>query len=265
MRNLFDLLARTHRWLLFLVLWGIALSWMNTTYSHHRTAFANWSLRASGSWLDAVGNAQNWSHLSESNRLVMLENARLRAELEALKEDGPFSWKTGYAEVLRSPGWSGTPWMVVNAGGREGLRPGAGVLSVGFAAGRVVDTTAHEGLVLSLTHPEAQWSVRIGRHGQAGRLVSVPGDVRHAQVLDIPWAQLVLPGDTVMTTGFDGVFPADVPVGFVEDVLGNEADEFQTVVVKLGADYPGSRHVVWLNNPRNARLDSMFHASSSRP
>ena len=32
----------------------------------------------------------------------------------------------------------------------------------------VVDTTAHEGLVLSLTHPEAQWSVRMGRHGQRG-------------------------------------------------------------------------------------------------
>ena len=46
-------------------------------------------------------------------------------------------------------------------------------------------------------------------------------------MLDIPWAQLVLPGDTVTTTGFDGVFPADVPVGTVEDVLGNEADEFK--------------------------------------
>ena len=57
-----------------------------------------------------------------------------------------------------------------------------------------------------------------------------------------------------MTTGFDGVFPADVPVGMVEDVLGNEADEFQTVVVFLGANYPGARHVVGLNIRATAGL-----------
>ena len=155
--------------------------------------------------------------------------------------------------------------MVLNRGGQDGLEPGAGVLSLGFAAGRVVDTTAQESLVLTLSHPEAQWSVRLGQDGQAGRLVARDGDVRRANVLDIPWAQLVLPGDTVTTTGFDGVFPADVPVGTVEDVLGNEADEFQTVVVQLGANYPGSRHVVWLDNPRNARLDSLSNATTPSP
>ena len=75
----------------------------------------------------------------------------------------------------------------------------------------------------------------------------------------------MLPGDTVTTTGFDGVFPADVPVGTVEDVLGNEADEFQTVVVQLGANYLGSRHVVWLDNPRNVRLDSLSNATTPSP
>ena len=265
MRNLFALLARTHRWLLFLALWGVALGWMNTTYSHHRTALAGWSLRASGSWLNAAGNVQEWTHLSESNRLVMLENARLRAELESLKDRRTAPWQTGDASVLRSPGWNGSPWMVLNRGGRDGLAPGAGILSQGFAAGRIVDTTAQESLVLTLTHDEAQWSVRIGRSGQAGRLVAKAGDVRRASVLDIPWSQLVLPGDTVMTTGFDGVFPADVPVGMVEDVLGNEADEFQMVVVSLGANYPGARHVVWLEHPRNGRLDSLSSAPSNTP
>lgn len=265
MRNLFALLARTHRWLLFLALWGAALTWMNTTYSHHRTALAGWSMRASGSWLDAAGMVSDWTHLSESNRLVMLENARLRAELETLKERRASAWQTGDASVLRSPGWNGSPWMVLNRGGRDGLAPGSGVLSQGFAAGRIVDTTSRESLVLTLAHADAQWSVRIGREGQAGRLVARPGDVRRASVLDIPWSQLVLPGDTVMTTGFDGVFPADVPVGTVEDVLGNEADEFQTVVLTLGADYPGTRHVVWLENTRNERLDSLSSAPTNMP
>ena len=46
--------------------------------------------------------------------------------------------------------------MVLNRGGQDGLAPGAGVLSLGHAAGKIVDTTAHESLVLTLTHPDAQ-------------------------------------------------------------------------------------------------------------
>ena len=142
----------------------------------------------------------------------------------------------------------------LNRGGRDGLTLGAGILSQGFAAGRIVDTTAHESLVLTLTHDEAQWSVRMGRSGQAGRLLAKEGDVRRASVLDIPWSQLVLPGDTVMTTGFDGVFPADVPVGMVEDVLSNEAD-VPNGGGFAGCQLSGARHVVWLEHPRNGRLD----------
>ena len=265
MRNLFALLARTHRWLLFLLIWGLALGWMNSTYSHQRTALSKWSLHASGSWLDAAGNVQDWTHLAESNRLVMLENARLRSELESLKARSREPWKASSARVLRTPGWNGSPWMVLGCGGRDGAMPGSGILSLGFAAGKIVDTTAHESLVLSLAHPKAQWSVRMGQRGQAGRLVARDGEVRTALVKDIPWAQLVLPGDTVMTTGFDGVFPPDIPVGVVEDVLGTEADEFQTAVVSLGANYPASRHVIWLNQGRQSRIDSLSNSSNLAP
>ena len=218
-----------------------------------------------GSWLNAMGNVQSWTQLEEANAKVMLENARLRAELESLKEARSGPWTSGSARVLRSPGWGGSPWMVVNRGGRDGLRPGSGVLSLGFAAGQIVDTTSFESLVLTVVHPEAQWSVRLGRRGQAGRMVAVKASSTECQVMDIPKAQLVLPGDTVFTTGFDGVFPADVPVGFIVDVIGDAAEEFQTALVELGANFPTTRHVVWVNQQRAARLDSLILANTARP
>ena len=247
------------------MLWGVALGWMNTTYSHHRTALSGWSMRMTGSWMNTAGDFQEWKQLEASNTRIMLENARLRAELESLKEARSGPWRSGSAGVLRSPGWGGSPWMVLNRGGRDGATPGAGVLSMGHAAGLIVDTTAKESLVLTLTHPEAQWSVRLGRSGQAGRLVSVKGSVTQGLVMDVPRAQLVLPGDTVMTTGFDGVFPADVPVGLVSDIVSDEADEFQTVEVSFGANFPRSRHVVWLAQPRNQRLDSLIRVNTAQP
>ena len=241
------------------------MMWMNTTYSHHRTALSRWSLRLSSSWIHAVGDIQGWAQVRESNQWVMLENARLRAELEALKSNNREDWSSAASKILRSPGWDASPWMVIDQGGRDGLRPHAAVLSMGHAAGKIVDTTAHESLVLTLAHPKAQWSVRIGRQGASGRLLAQPGNVRKARVFDIPWSQLVLPGDTVLTTGFDGVFPADIPVGQVEDVLGDESDEFQTVVVALGANYPSARNVICVQSRRNARLDSLKLTTPAAP
>ena len=264
MRNLIELLARIHRWLLFVAVWAGALAWMNSTYGHHRTLMARWSMRFTQSWMAGVGQWHDWETLSESNQLVMLENARLRAELEAIKSRQANAWETSHANVLRSPGWDNSPWMVLDRGGRDGLAPGDAVLSMGHAGGKVVDTTAHEALVLTLTHPNAQWSVRVGKRGEAGRLMARPGDVHFAILTDVPRAQLALPGDTVMTTGFDGVFPADVAVGLVEDALGGKGDEFQTLLVKLGANYPQSRHVLWLHSDQTIRIDALTE-NTQRP
>ena len=232
--------------------------WMKTTYGHHRTLMARWSMRFSQSWMSVANQWQDWKTMSESNQLVMIENARLRAEVEGLKANQAGAWDSKPVRVLRSPGWNQTPWMVIDQGGQDGIEPGDAVLSMGHAAGKVVDTTAHESLVLTLTHPNAQWSVRLGRNGESGRLVERPGDVRHALLMDVPRAQLALPGDTVLTTGFDGVFPADAPVGIVEDVLGNGAEEFQTLLIRLGANYLKSRHVMCLHADQIQRINQLL-------
>ena len=104
----------------------------------------------------------------------------------------------------------------------------------------------------------------MGRQGQAVRLLARKGDVRHASVMDVPLAQLVLPGDTVLTTGHDGVFPADIPVGTVEDVARSGADEFQSLTVTLGANFPASRHVVCLASERNVRVDELLNTQPSQ-
>ena len=157
--------------------------------------------------------------------------------------------------------------MVLNRGGTGwGLRQAQALLSMGHAAGtQVVDTTAHESLVLTLTHPEGPMERAVGANHGASWTARVHQRIVWSVglVMDVPRAQLVLPGDTVMTTGFDGVFPADVPVGLVSDIVeGDEADEFQTVVIALGAQYLSARHVTWLQSARTARIDSLSNPSS---
>ena len=130
MRNLFALLARTHRWLRFIKFWGIELGWMNTTYSHHRTALSGWSMRMTGSWINTAGDLQEWTQLEASNARIMLENARLRPNsnlsksnvpihgnpavqvcFEALGGEGPPGWSsTVVGKMARHPARASSPW-----------------------------------------------------------------------------------------------------------------------------------------------------------
>ena len=264
MRNLIALLARHHRWLLFIGIWALAIAWMSSTYSHHRTALAQWSMRISGSWLDFVGQFKSYDELSDSNDMLVHENALLRSELESLKEQGTNRWEAKTARVLRSPGWNGSPWMVLDRGRTDGVFVGAPILSNGHAAGKIVQVTEHEALVLTLTHPNTEWSVRMGPQGKAARLLPLSGESEIVSV-EVAYTETIDVGDVVVTTGFDNVFNADIPVGKVIDVQEGAGDEFQIAIVELGANYLKARHVMWLHNNRRLRMDSLNLQMNQEP
>lgn len=221
-------------------------------------------MKISGSWLDLVGRFQSYGELSESNDMLAQENAMLRSELEGLKEQGTNDWEANTARVLRSPGWNGSPWMVLDRGRQDGAFEGAPVLSNGHAAGKIIQVTDEEALVLTLTHPNTQWSVRMGRKGKATRLLPMSGEFETVAV-EVSYTDTVDLGKIVVTTGFDGVFPADIPIGKVIDVKRSEGDEFQTAIVELGATYLESREVMWLNNDRRLRMDSINVQMNQEP
>ena len=79
-------------------------------------------------------------------------------------------------------------------------------------------------------------------------------------MVDISKSSLILPGDEVYTTGFQGIFPADILVGEIKKVSVTEADDFKTVEVKLGVDYNSIRFVEFLTDKRISRSDSLINS-----
>ena len=134
------------------------------------------------------------------------------------------------------------------------------MLDKGHLAGKVIKVTDHEALVFPVTHKHIEWSVRIGNKGAVGRLVWDGVDLTIAHVVDIAKSSLVLPGDEVYTTGFQGVFPSDILVGEVVKVAVTEADDFKTVIVNLGVDYSSIRFVEFLTDKRILTSDSLINS-----
>ena len=253
---------------LFVLLEIIALGWIASTHAHPRGSIASIGMKMSSSWTETLGRMMYLKDLKTTNVSLLMENARLRTENINLQKPNvpdtepaslnPEVWKSIPAEIIRYSSDFKNNILVANRGRLSGVLPGMGMLDNGKIAGLVTEVTEHESLVLPIIHLHTQWSVRLGNEGAIGRMVWSGQGTEYATLKDIPLSELILPGDPVVTTGFQGTFPSGLEVGKVEEVLVTPADKFQSVTVKLGADYKHIHYVEFLMNSSAGIVDSLI-------
>ena len=273
MRNLFNLLIKNHRLVIFIILEIIALNWLVNTHSIHNSRMSAIVIKYSDTWIETLGQINTFNSVKEQNQSLNIENSRLRTELLRVKKYVPNHHKTQKAKLFDTSIWVSTPaeiirmsthfsnnLLIANKGKIDGVVKGSGMLDNGHLAGKVIEVTNNECLVFPIIHRNIEWSVRIGKEGAIGRLVWDGEDINTAEVIDISKSALILPGDEVFTTGFQGVFPPDILVGEIKKVTVTEADDFKTVIVKLGVDYSSIRFVEFLTDKRITKSDSLLNS-----
>ena len=253
---------------LFVLIEMIALNWIASTHAHPRGSIASIGMKMSSSWSETVGRMIHFKDLKTSNVSLLMDNARLRTEnMNFQKTNLPdasyvlinnASWESIPAEIIRYSSEFNNNVLVANRGRSSGIAPGMGMLDKGGIAGLVTEVTEHEALVLPIIHSNTQWSVRLGNEGSIGRLIWSGQGTEYATLKDIPLTELIIPGDPVVTTGFQGTFPSGLVVGKVEEVLVTQVDKFQSVTVKLGADYKHIHYVEFLKNTNSEVVDSLI-------
>ena len=274
MRNLLNLLIVNHRLVLFVVLEICALNWMVSTHAMHNNRMSNVGIECSNSWLDMVGHFETYSEVMSENKSLNEEIARLRTQNIKLSSLTPLVLDSAALEGIDSRAWTSTPGEIIrmtnnlndnllvgNKGLNDGIIVGSGVLDGGCLTGKVVQATDGECLIFPVIHRNVEWSVRIGKTGAHGRLVWDGEDLNKAKVVDIVKSSIVMPGEKVYTTGYQGLFPTDILVGEVVKVEVSVANDFKTVIIKLGTDYRSIRYVEFLTDLTASSADSLINTS----
>ncbi len=133
--------------------------------------------------------------------------------------------------------------ILLDRGRRDGIREGMPVESGDGLIGRVVEAEPSWASVELLTDPNFDVGVRIVRSGDGG-LASGRGPGRDLDVSYIELETVVIPGETVVTSGFAGsTFPAGLLVGTVTDVEPDAVRGAQRVTVHPAADLERLRWV----------------------
>ncbi|RSK32357.1 rod shape-determining protein MreC [Hymenobacter metallilatus] len=294
MNNLLNFLFRYRGILVFAVLEVLSLYLLVRNSSYQRAAFFNSANSYVGQVLDWRTQVQDYFRLVDVNKGLMQENARLRQQLYPpalsrrqadtlpVSKDSttqarlrllgrPDSLLLGLRQLAaHDPDYPLIPARVVNStlrrvdnyltlnvGSVDGVRNGMGVVSAEGVVGRVKVTSEHYTTITSVLHSKTAISARIQRDGTIGTIRWLGDDPTLVLLDNVPRQNKLLRGDTVVTSGYNAVFPEGVRIGTIESFVKEPDKNFWTVRVRLAVDFSRLTYVYVVTSRPKAERDTV--------
>ncbi len=130
--------------------------------------------------------------------------------------------------------------IVIDRGSKDGIRPGGPVMDEAGVVGQVTRVFPMTAEVTLLTDKEQSLPVQVARNGL--RAIAFGGsEPMTLELRFLPSNADVQSGDSVVTSGLDGMYPADMPVGVVTRIDRDVKDQFARIILKPVAGMSKSR------------------------
>lgn len=198
--------------------------------------------------------------LGKENVRLQQENIRLMEELETLKEaaDGReiiVSKDAAYtyvpATIIKNSTNKQHNYIVLDRGSRDGIKPGMGVVTGEGVVGVVNSVTPGFSYVISFLNTSQVVSAKLMKNGYFGPMKWEGGATSRAVISEIPLHCDAQPGDTISTSGFSSLYPADIPLGTVVDSK-ETSGIYKNITVDLFLNFRALKYVyVVVNNNRD--------------
>jgi rod shape-determining protein MreC len=187
------------------------------------------------------------------------ENERLRQLLDFAQAQ-PLRTKPApvVGDSLAPGGLSRT--VRIGVGQQDGVRKGMAVLAAGGALGRVQQAHAHFSDVQLLVDPTSAVAARVER-SRARATVAGIGRDRRCRLEFALRSDDIEEGDSLVTSGTDGVFPPGVPLGKVVDVQRKSSGMFLRAQVIPSVDPRNLEDVLVVLGERNWSGDEALPAA----
>ncbi len=179
------------------------------------------------------------------HREIELENERLR-DLLGFKKS--LAHPAAAARIIaKDP----SPWfntVIINKGAADGLSKGLPAVTTRGIAGQVVEVSTHQSKLMLIIDRNSALDALVQRNRARG---VVKGTSQEECTLDyiMPEDDVRL-GDSVISSGFDGVYPKGIPIGTVSAVLGQGQDFFKEVRITPAVDFNKLEEVLVILQPR---------------
>jgi len=176
------------------------------------------------------------------------ENARLRGLVNGLP---PLIKRSQLADVVSADISSQRQRLVIDQGDRAGLYRSQAIVDAAGLVGQLVRVGPWSAEVMLISDPGHAVPVEILRNG-VRTVAEGTGNEDELRLSLLPATADVKAGDSIVTSGLGGVFPAGIPVGTVVQAVRDPDDILARVRIKPRAALARSRQVMalWFN-PEN--------------
>lgn len=208
--------------------------------------------------------------LREINRTLAEENAALRNQLQ--KENPSITQVDSLtvsdslsvtqfvfvsAKVVNNSVDRFTNFITINKGMDDGIESGMAVISPQGVVGKIKTVSNHYSVVTSLLNVDVMTSAVLKRTGHFG---TIQWDGKNPYTINlkfIPRHVKPIVGDTVVTSGYNAIFPEGVMVGIISEVKLRDEELFNELKVKLSQDFKKLSYVTVVRSMLKHEQDSL--------
>ncbi|MGI6200769.1 MAG: rod shape-determining protein MreC [Christensenellales bacterium] len=201
--------------------------------------------------------AQLETQLAQSDQIAQ-ENQRLQALLNAQPDFEPY--ETVSATVISRTDGRWYAQFVLNKGTLDGVCKDMAVVAPGGLVGRVVQVGPSVCEVISLIDSRSAVAGVVDRSRDEGVVrgnLDAGDDSDLCRMLYLPFGTDVLPGDRVVTSGLDGIYPKGLVIGTVAQTVNQKDTQQSYVTIAPAVDFQHLENVLILKyqSPDTSGLD----------
>lgn len=276
---------------LFVLLEVLSVFFIINNNAYHQAAVLNSSNRAVASVMSTTNSVSEYFSLKDVNQRLAAENARLhelmiRGEsinpqtplnrdslaLQAMAEDSVFVLPdtTTQSDSTRMKQFAFIPakvvdntvrraknYVTINKGRLDGIEPDMGVIGPDGVVGKVKDVSDHFAVITSVLHTDMYVSALVKRSNTLGSIIWEGVNPRIAGLENIPIHINIINGDTIVTSGYSGVYPPNTMIGTVAEVRPEEDAAFYDIDINLSNDFYQLSYVYVVKNLLRQEQDSL--------
>ena len=266
MRNVFLFIRRHFNFLFFLVLQLIALSFLFRYNKFHEAAFLNVSTEITGRINEKYNGIEYYFQLKKTNESLVRENLMLRQQLkgnyeapdsirrlilDTIKVDSGKSlikYRILEAKVVNNSIGSQTNYLTIHRGFAQGVRPNMGVTGPQGIVGSVVNVSENFATVMSMLHRQFKVVAKLKNGSETGTIDWDGQNPLFVTMRNIPKSAKVNKGDTVLTTQTSSLFPANLMVGTVYEIVPDNTTNFYILKLKTATNFSNIEYVYVVDN-----------------
>ena len=265
MGQLFQFLFAFRAFILFIVLEICSVFIIITNNAYTGAVFFNSSNATVAQFMNWSQQMQTYWHLSDINASLAAENAKLPKQLTQYsfitKGDSSSTLYRNFdfieTRVVNNSIHQYKNFITLDKGTKQGIQPNMAVIGPFGIVGKIRYVSENFSVAMSILNIDHTISCAIKRTQNVGTVRWGGIDQQLVQFNFIPRHVLPLVGDTVVTSGYNTIFPPNIPVGIIRKVKLRGESSFYDIDVEISQDLSNISFVDIIKSSHVSEIDSL--------